>query len=837
MAEFQSFAKEEGFAPAEVPSITPYINENLEALRQSEKQNAQDQYVVDKQRASELGKSFQSLAQLGEKTAKFVFDREKEFRTKETQKMELEEYNKYLADPEGYVSGIFKSDLQDMQNLNSQTENMGAEAYIGTGNNEVARQIRDLSGWREIRQAKIQLAMANKYYESWLPKQLQDADITDQASRGAALSQARSAFMAEFGLLGFSDNMLGEVLYPAQMKVHAKFMKEGAELDAQNDNFQRTTEATSLFEDDFNFGALQNTFATSIDEKGKVLGNARGFDQAIAHLKKMFQAGTISAEQLEAIKNQPMPGMNGRTYGEMKPTAFENLDQELSSEERQNAQEIREQQQAEARVLADDYFNKVSQDGLVPTKADIEAIQEQVRKHGGVEDPRLNALLKNTASAKTAREANAMFENMAAIGTLTVDDVLAIPSQEVQQKWLKVAQAIEKQQKGDVTVHHKALQELVETTPNLSATVDGKRGFETVEIVHKLQGEFDRRLAELIANDDGQSPPGTLVQQALAETRAMFIAGRKNDESIYYFSSDTSDPTKPPGFVTYRNTLASLTSPEKNAQARARLAHVTQGFKTEGIVFLNKPGSILTREEFLQMDKDMLEKDFKMPGIIRKAAQLTGLTPSEVLKRAREALDLPPMTMPPSLELIDNTLSPEAKGLINNFQTAQRTQRGLSQLRQFEPSMVKGGYGPTIQKAAEEYDIPVGILAALLEQESAYRPEIINGTTKSSAGALGIAQFMPGTAAEMGVNPLDPESAIPGAAKYLRHLMDTYGFDLKTAIYAYNAGPGTIQQYGIGATDENKNYYPGIIAKATKYGYGSTALNDPSIIRPSMLVN
>jgi len=71
----------------------------------------------------------------------------------------------------------------------------------------------------------------------------------------------------------------------------------------------------------------------------------------------------------------------------------------------------------------------------------------------------------------------------------------------------------------------------------------------------------------------------------------------------------------------------------------------------------------------------------------------------------------------------------------------------------------------------------------------------------------------------------------------LRHLMDTYGFDLKTAIYAYNAGPGTIQQYGIGATDENKNYYPGIIAKATKYGYGSTALNDPSIIRPSMLVN
>ena len=63
MAEFQSFAKEEGFAPSDVPSITPYINENLEALRQSEKQNVQDQYVVDKERASELGKSFQALSQ------------------------------------------------------------------------------------------------------------------------------------------------------------------------------------------------------------------------------------------------------------------------------------------------------------------------------------------------------------------------------------------------------------------------------------------------------------------------------------------------------------------------------------------------------------------------------------------------------------------------------------------------------------------------------------------------------------------------------------------------------------------------------------------------------
>ena len=836
MAEFQSFTKEEGFSPTQVPSITPYINENLEALRQSEQQNVKDQYVVDKDRATELGKSFEALAQLGEKTAEFVKQRRDEYREKETQKMEIEEFNKYIQDPEGYVSSIFKSEVQQMQNLNSQTENMGAEAYLQTGNHEVGRQIRNLSGWREVREAKIQLSLANKFYESWLPKQLQEANITDQKTRGAAIAQARSTFMKTFGLLGFKDELLGEALYPGQMKLHAKIMKEGAELDAQNNNFQDVTEATSLFETDMNFTALQNSLATSIDEKGKVLGNKRGFDQAIAHLKKMFQAGTISAEQLEAIKNQEMPGMGGRTYGEMKPAAFENLDQELSAEERENAQNIRDERIAEAKLLVDDYFAKVRDEGLVPTKADIEAIQEKLRPYG-LESQPLNNLLKNTASAKTQREANALFENMAAAGTLTVADVLAVPSQEVHQNWLKVAQKLEEARGAGVKDHHKALQELVETTPGLSHTVDGKRGFESVMITAKVKGEFDRRLAELIKSDNGQTPASQLATQALAETRANFEKGRNDPSSIYYFSSDTSNPNNPPGFVNYRNGLAQLATPDKRAAGRARLKTVTQGLKTEGMKFLDQPGSILTKDEFLQMDKDMLEKDFTMPGIISYVASQTGLTPSEVIKRAREALDLPPMPVPPSLELIDNTLSPEAKGLIYNFQSEHRTQRGLSQIRQFEPTMVKGGYGQTIQKAAEQYDIPVGILAALLEQESAYRPDIISGKTKSSAGALGIAQFLPGTAAQMGVDPLDPESAIPGAAKYLRHLMDTYGFDLKTAIYAYNAGPGTVQKYGVGATEENKNYYPGIISKAAKYGYGATALNDPSIIRPSMQVN
>jgi soluble lytic murein transglycosylase-like protein len=200
-------------------------------------------------------------------------------------------------------------------------------------------------------------------------------------------------------------------------------------------------------------------------------------------------------------------------------------------------------------------------------------------------------------------------------------------------------------------------------------------------------------------------------------------------------------------------------------------------------------------------------------------------------------MDLPPMPQPPSLEYVDNTVSPQAKALLYKHQTPERSIRGFAETREYEPSIVPGGFGPKIKEAADANGIPPAVLTALLEQESGFRPDVISGKTLSRSGAAGIAQFMPGTARQMGVDPLNTDSAIDGAARYLRHLMDSYGFDLKTAIYAYNAGPGTVQRYGIGATEENANYYPSIMKLATKYGYGQVSLNDPAIFRSSFATN
>jgi soluble lytic murein transglycosylase-like protein len=95
-----------------------------------------------------------------------------------------------------------------------------------------------------------------------------------------------------------------------------------------------------------------------------------------------------------------------------------------------------------------------------------------------------------------------------------------------------------------------------------------------------------------------------------------------------------------------------------------------------------------------------------------------------------------------------------------------------------------------VRTAAEEHDIPIGFLARLLWQESRFKTAEV-----SSAGAQGIAQFMPRTAVEMGLrDPFDPLQAIPASARFLRKLYNQFG-NLGLAAAAYNAGGGRIEKW------------------------------------------
>ena len=119
-------------------------------------------------------------------------------------------------------------------------------------------------------------------------------------------------------------------------------------------------------------------------------------------------------------------------------------------------------------------------------------------------------------------------------------------------------------------------------------------------------------------------------------------------------------------------------------------------------------------------------------------------------------------------------------------------------------------YDDLITSSANQYGIPPQVLYKLLYTESRFRPDIIDGRTKSPAGALGIAQFMPATAQqELGSTAaaLDPAQAIPGAARYLAKLQRQLGGDLTKAVAAYNWGIGNVQRKGLSAAPKETRDY------------------------------
>lgn len=98
----------------------------------------------------------------------------------------------------------------------------------------------------------------------------------------------------------------------------------------------------------------------------------------------------------------------------------------------------------------------------------------------------------------------------------------------------------------------------------------------------------------------------------------------------------------------------------------------------------------------------------------------------------------------------------------------------------------------SIHQAARKYNLPAGLLWGVIRAESNFQVKAV-----SQAGAQGLMQLMPGTAEELGVdNPFDIDQNIDGGARYLRKMLDSFGGDIKVALAAYNAGPGTVNKYG-----------------------------------------
>ena len=131
------------------------------------------------------------------------------------------------------------------------------------------------------------------------------------------------------------------------------------------------------------------------------------------------------------------------------------------------------------------------------------------------------------------------------------------------------------------------------------------------------------------------------------------------------------------------------------------------------------------------------------------------------------------------------------------------------------------------RSVAQRYGVDPDIFVRQIQQESGFNPK-----ARSPAGALGIAQFMPGTAQAMGLaDPMEPYSALDAAARHMKQNLDANKGDYRFALAAYNAGQGNVNKWGEGvfgadfASGQTRDYVNVIL--------GPGAATNPAMGRPA----
>jgi Transglycosylase SLT domain len=157
-----------------------------------------------------------------------------------------------------------------------------------------------------------------------------------------------------------------------------------------------------------------------------------------------------------------------------------------------------------------------------------------------------------------------------------------------------------------------------------------------------------------------------------------------------------------------------------------------------------------------------------------------------------------------TVEQVPNPPDPPDESAVASMQNAAP----VGTQRQAPATLNSGDLNEMLARAGQEHHLDVDLLASVVKAESDGNAQAV-----SRAGAQGLMQLMPQTAAELGVhNSFAPEDNVRGGSAYLDALLSRYGDNLALALAAYNAGPAAVDKYhGIPPYAETRAYVARVI--------------------------
>lgn len=896
MAKFKSYASPSGFRPLEAPDESnKYLQQGQQALRSMQRAmefdlSNRDRYARATQNAQQMEMANRDMIfqqdqrnrqvvqqQVQNNYAQTIRDAERqgqnEVRTlqalssfSETAFKALGEFNQKRE--EGIKLGVQQAmlkvglDTKSLmeihkldRNLTDQalSENQFIKGLLDKGNGSI-QDIRYLMKhsnakyWSESRSLAENIGVGygnfvNQNYETKF-KVREGQEISyaearangDQEAQQTILSQLQSQYLRESGALNLSPQAAAAYIHP-QMRAFENQLQQ-----ASNAEYRKLADTE-----------VQNNITRAIHQKISMEG-AAGAAQWLASQPAGNQRRAAKANLLgyfataaagdnwqdaqavwQDLLNQPIDEQ-GTTFGEFNlndPQVIEVSRAFVQAKARaiQDFNLEQNEMMTQRSMAEKDIISMLESLPNGYTDADIDAAEARLDAVApGIDSQRLDSMRRNeSTNALYRQKIETQLQDLADRGLLTEERLnnMGIPGT-IAAKWRGMAKATSEDRaaNGNFKPQMEALASLAKSPPTIQAKPDGTYHWSVPLMTQRLQNRFLTKYAELKAAGDPNA-----VNAALSFVQQEFAAQAKNPR---FFSQDA---TNLGGYAAFTQAA------KPSGVAAARMKSVQTSIAKLGVKALDSPGSVFSKVQLIELEKDMAKPKFTMDPMAEYVGAQMGVDPFTVINRQRIAAGLKPMQLPGAAQSFSTTVNPQLKRMLDAYRTPQLSARAMMSTRTFDPNIVPKGYGPLVVEAAQSAGISPAFVAAFAEAENgSWNPSALSmGGAAAGVGLMQLSQEFHGpgaTRAERERALKDPRLNLTLGAGILSGIYKKYG-NWKDTVYVWNMGEAGYANW-VAAGRPNtaqagyaKNLYERFEKARAKYGDVS-ALRSAGTMRPSM---